>query len=175
MQSQNTHSDCLKRTDRMIKVVTKIMSRISGALFLGLAFYMTGDVISRKLGGPFTGVTDEISSYILAFSGTWALAYALADERHVRIDVLFHLYSARFKHIINIGALFLTGVFACVLAEEMWGITLESFKINAKGAQAMLDIPLAIPQGLAAIGFSVLAIQAFLLILMQLRGFKERK
>lgn len=168
MRDDNRFLRILMAVEKILRAVTKKMSLFSGSLFMGLAIYMTVDVVSRRLGGPFTGFADEMSSYILALSGTWALAYALIDGRHVRIDALFHLYPLRIQHIFNVGSLFLTAGFACVVAEKLWSIAFESFKIGAKGPQSILDIPLFIPQTFGAIGFSVLAFQAFIVFLVTL-------
>ena len=65
---------------------------LAGALFMGLAFFVTYDVLARKWGDvvglPTTRVTDEISGYILVLAATWGFAYTLRADAHVRIDVL---------------------------------------------------------------------------------------
>lgn len=163
MNNQNTSSKFFQRLDMAIHKLTKIMALFSGALFLGLAFYMTIDVVSRKLGGPFTGVADEVASYILACSGTWALAYALADGSHVRIDVLLHLFPERVQKFLYFWALLLAAGFASLLAWKMWAVTIESMRIGALPSGSLLALPLVYPQGLASIGLTTLVLQAILM------------
>lgn len=140
------------------------MAYISGLLFLLLAFYMTVDVVSRNLGGPFTGVADQFASFTLALGGTWALARALADGTHVRIDVFMPLYGARTKSVLYLWSMLMVLVFALVLSWQAWAMMRKSMARNALVPQSMIDIPLALPQGLAAIGYSMFAFQAAVML-----------
>jgi len=57
-----------------------------GALVAAAAVVISVDVLMRKLLGTTLGGASEISGYVLAISTTWALALALIDRAHVRID-----------------------------------------------------------------------------------------
>ena len=61
--------------------LAKGMAWISGLLFLLLAFYMTIDAVSRYLGGPFTGVSDQIAAFSLSLGATWALAQGVVADK----------------------------------------------------------------------------------------------
>ncbi len=149
--------------------LTNFCALLSGAVFLPLAFYMTIDATSRRLGGPFSGVSDELSSYVLAFGGTWAMASALTSGTHVRIDIMMHLYPPRFRHFLNCWALAMTALIAGILASEAWKLTLASYEMGARSF-SLLSVPLVYPQALTAIGFSILTIQALVLMISTARG-----
>lgn len=163
MSVRNTPPSLLRRINDSTTYITRIMAMFSGALFLGLALYMTVDVISRKLGGPFSGVADEVAGYILACSGSWSLAYALAAKSHVTIDVLIHYFSEKAQKMLYFFALVLLAGFASVLAFEMWAVTYASYKIHALPSGSLLTIPMAYPQALASFGMTMLVLQAVLL------------
>jgi TRAP-type mannitol/chloroaromatic compound transport system permease small subunit len=146
--------------ERVVNRVTSRMAVFSGFLFLVLAIFMTVDVSSRQLGGPFTGIADTIASFVLALGGTWSLAFALSSGTHVRIDVLTPLYSARMNRILRLWGLLMVLVLAGVLAFKAWQLVAHSYLINALVPQSMLAIPLYIPQAFLAIGFTVLVVQA---------------
>lgn len=142
------------------------MAVVSGFLFLVLAIFMTIDVSSRQLGGPFSGIGDTIASFVLALGGTWSLAYALSTRVHVRIDVLTPLYSARANRLLHLWAVLMVAVFAAVLAFKMWELVFKSYSINALVPQSMLAVPLYIPQALPAIGFTTLVVQAMAMFVL---------
>lgn len=136
----------------------------SGLLFLLLAIYMSIDVTSRYLGGPFTGVADQFASFCLALGGTWSLARALGDGSHVRIDVFMPLYGASVKKALYVWSLLMVLTLALVLSWQAWIVVEKSAARGASVPQSMIDIPLAIPQALTAIGYSILALQAVVMI-----------
>ena len=151
------------RLEHWMNRVTTVMAMAAGGAFLPLAFYMTIDATSRRFGGPFTGVSDEIAGTTLAFGGTWAMAYALHRGAHVRIDVLMPLYPERLREILRVWAIAMTVLLAFVLTINTWHLTYESIIYDAR-AFSMLGQPLAIGQSLTAIGFTMLTLQAVLML-----------
>ena len=149
------------------------MAVFSGCLFLLLAFFMTIDVSSRQLGGPFTGVADEIASFVLALGGTWSLAYALSSGSHVRIDVLTPVYPARMNRILKLWGFLMVVVFAAILAFKAWELVFASYAMNALVPQSMLEVPICIPQGFAAIGFSTLVLQGTAMFVVGVARFVD--
>ena len=73
--------------------ISRAAAWVGGATFLVLCFYITIDVLGRRYGGPYSGVTDEISGYVLAIAGTLGLAHAMRVGAHVRIDLLLPRFS----------------------------------------------------------------------------------
>lgn len=155
-------------TRTLLSVTNKVstaMAWISGLLFLLLALYMTADVTSRSLGGPFTGVADQFASFTLALGGTWALARALSDGTHVRIDLFLPLYGRRLKGLFYIWSMLMAAVFAAVLTKQAWVLVGKSAARKALVPQSLIDLPLAIPQALSAIGYTMFTVQACVMTL----------
>lgn len=140
--------------------LAKAMAWISGLLFLLLAFYMTGDAVSRTLGGPFTGVSDQIASYCLSLGATWALAHGVVVGTHVRSDVLLPLVPAPLKRWFGVLALAGLTVFAWMLAYSSYLLTMESHDMGSTVPQSIIDMQLYIPQAVSTFGFIVFAITA---------------
>lgn len=132
---------------------------LCGALFLLLAIFVTIDVVSRRLGGPFTAVTDDISAYVLALGGTWALSYALLADAHVRIDVIFHLFPQRMREFLRLWGIAVAGAFGLMLAWHAWKLVAESYEFDAH-VNSILPIPLYLPQSITAMGISLFVLQA---------------
>ena len=150
---------------QLITRITTMMAVLAGAAFLPLAFYMTIDAMSRRMGGPFTGVSDEIAGQVLAFGGTWAMAYALARGAHVRIDVMMPVYPARLREFLTLIAIASTILLGFILAINAWALSYESYLLDAR-AYSMLGQPLVYAQSLTAIGFTMLTLQAFIMLIV---------
>ncbi len=136
---------------------------IGGATFLLLCFYITVDVMGRRYGGLYSGVTDEISGYILAIGGTLGLAHAMRIGAHVRIDLLLPRFSPMVRYFLNLGNAVTIAFFAILLAWYGWQSMLYSLDIDARSI-TILRTPLAIPQGFMALSFTLLALQSVAMI-----------
>ena len=144
----------------LLAQLAKGMAWISGMLFLLLAFYMTGDALSRTLGGPFTGVSDQIAAFCLSLGATWALAQGVVSGTHVRSDVLLPLLPAPVKRWFGVLALAGLTVFAWMLAYSSFLLTMESHDMGSTVPQSIIDMQLYIPQAVSTFGFIVFAITA---------------
>jgi TRAP-type mannitol/chloroaromatic compound transport system permease small subunit len=157
----------LRKLGRILDGVFTVSGYVSGLLFLLLAAFITYDVIARKWGVylhlPTTRVTDEISGYILALAATWGLAYTLRTDAHVRIDVLLPYLSDRWRAIADFLALVLMGLFAGLISWKIWALVLDSFESGIRSSTYLLT-PQWIPEGILAIGFSLLALASVAMV-----------
>ena len=136
---------------------------LAGFLFLGLAFFVSYDVVARKwgdvLGIPTTQVTDEVAGYMLVLAATWGFAYTLKADAHVRIDVLLPYMPPPVRAAMDFLAQSLMAVFSCMFAWRTWLLVLDSWETGIKSSTYLLT-PLWIPQAILSIGFSLLAVTA---------------
>jgi TRAP-type C4-dicarboxylate transport system permease small subunit len=144
--------------------VASFMNYAAGWNFIFCAAFITIDVICRNFGGFSSSATTEITSYMLAFGLAWGLAHALATRSHIRIDVLVNRLPLGLRQYLHAFALVLLTALSVFLAWCAWGLVGESMLFNAKDTSA-LAIPLVIPQGLWAIGVTMLAVFAVVLLL----------
>ena len=148
---------------------------LAGALYVGLAFFVTYDVLARKWGSavglPTTRVTDEISGYMLALAATWGFAYTLRVDAHVRVDVLFPYFGRRVRAAVDFLALVLMAVFASVISWKIWTLVIDSLESDIRSSTYLLT-PLYIPQGILGVGFSLLALAALVSAVATLAGRK---
>ena len=152
---------------KAVDLVATGMAYLSGALFLLTSFYITADVIGRKFFHISSAVTDEIGGYALALGGMWALAYTLRTGGHVRIDILLPHLPLRLRSLLDYGALIAMGFFASMVALYAWRLAIDSFSGNAK-AMSFIQTPLFIPQGLMAVGFSMLTLETIVILVVGL-------
>jgi len=147
------------RLHRIVGVFTDRMALASGGLFLLLSAYIGADVTSRYWFGFSTAASDEIGGYALAVGGALAMAHALRAGAHVRIDVLLPHLPARVRALLSWAAMALMAAFAIVLTTALWRLALDSYEADAR-AVSYLRTPLVLPQGLMALGVTVLSIEA---------------
>lgn len=160
-------SESSRQVLRALDLLATGMAYLSGALFLLTSFYITADVIGRKFFHISSAVTDEIGGYALAMGGMWALAYTLRTGGHVRIDVLLPHLPLRVQGILNYAALVVMTLFASMVALYSWRLAIDSFTGSAK-AMSFIQTPLFIPQGLMAVGFSMLTLEAIAILVVGL-------
>jgi TRAP-type mannitol/chloroaromatic compound transport system permease small subunit len=130
----------------------------AGAWFGGLivaaaAFLISVDVIVRKLFSVTLGGASEVSGYVLAVSTSWALALALLDRAHVRIDTLYELLPVRLCAVLDVAGLLAFMLFAGMVTWQGWILFAQSFELGSRSLTP-LETPLAIPQFLWVIGFA---------------------
>lgn len=159
----------MRQLARLIDVISVALAWISGASFLILSIYITYDSIARYTGLPFTGVSDEISAYVLAVAGTWSMAYALQVNGHVRIDLIISRLGERLRRAADLLAAAATAVFASLLAYYGWRQAFETHSLGTTSI-TMLQAPLVVPQTMVALGFTLLTIQAVLVSIRLLIG-----
>ena len=152
-----------RRALRAVDAVSTGMALAGGILFMLTALYITLDVLGRNFAGVSSAVTDEMGGYALAFGGMWAVAYTLRTNGHVRIDVLLPHLPRRARALLTYAAMAVMMSFAAVVAVYTWTLALDSYWIDAR-AVSFLRTPLYVPQMLMAIGLSVLALEAFVIL-----------
>jgi TRAP-type C4-dicarboxylate transport system permease small subunit len=141
---------------------------LAGALFFGLAFFVTYDVLARKWGSavglPTTRVTDEISGYVLVLAATWGLAYTLRTGAHVRIDVLLPYMPPTLRALADRLAWLVMATFAALFAWRIWILVEDSWETGIRSSTYLL-MPLWIPQVILGVGFALLALAALVALL----------
>jgi TRAP-type C4-dicarboxylate transport system permease small subunit len=149
---------------RVATTIAAFMNYVAGWNFILCAAFVTIDVLCRNFGGFSSSATTEITSYMLAFGVSWGLAHALATRSHIRIDVLVNRLPVGLRQYLHTFALVLLTGLSLFIAWCAWHLVDESIFFNAKDTSA-LAIPLVIPQGLWAIGITMLAVFAVVLLL----------
>jgi TRAP-type C4-dicarboxylate transport system permease small subunit len=147
--------------------IIKLMAIIAGGLFLLCAIYVLLDILSRTIFGTAPLGGREVSTYVLATGVAWSVASTFRRRGHIRIDVVFFLLPKRLQTLLDVVATVLMEIFAFALSYYSWDLALMSFWQGTKSVTS-LQTPLFIPQALMALGFSTLAIEVLLFLLVQL-------
>lgn len=153
--------------------VNTVLATISGGIFLIISVLITYDVIVRALGGRATGYTDVLSSLAMVVGATCTLGYTLHVNAHVKVELFANLMGTQLKRAmatLSIVALFL---FSLVLTKEAWKLALDSWSMGAFMPQTIFPVKLAVPQFVAAFGYSMFTLQIIVAILDLLLSPRE--
>jgi len=134
-----------------------------GALVLLAAVLIGIDVVMRKLFSTSIGGADELAGYALALGTAWALAAALVERAHIRIDSLYVLLPRRLRFVLDIaGVALLVGFFGLV-AWHGWSMFAQSWASQSR-SQSALQTPVVIPQFIWLLGLTVFVAIGMLLL-----------
>ncbi|CAH1387506.1 TRAP transporter small permease subunit [Candidatus Nitrotoga sp. M5] len=131
--------------------VSRWATWIGGGMMLCCAFLVSLDVISRKFFEFSISGSDEITSYVFAIGTTWALAFALLERYHIRIDIIYLTLPRRWAAFLDVLSLLAFLAFAGILSYRATVVFQTSVHFWST-ANTPLQTPLAIPQGLWLIG-----------------------
>ena len=134
-----------------------IMAFVCGLELLLLGFFITYQVVARKLGWVMAPATDVMSGYVLAMAATWAFSYSLRSGSHVRIDVLLPYMNNFIRGIADWLAVLAVAFFAYVTMTKMWSNVMDNYERGVVTNDYPLT-PLFIPKIVVALGFSLLVI-----------------
>ena len=136
-----------------------IMAFVCGLELLLLGFFITYQVVARKLGWVMAPATDVMSGYVLAMAATWAFSYSLRSGSHVRIDVLLPYMNNFIRGIADWTAVLAVAFFAYVTMTKMWSNVMDNYERGVVTNDYPLT-PLFIPKIVVALGFTLLVITA---------------
>jgi TRAP-type C4-dicarboxylate transport system permease small subunit len=136
----------------LARLVARAGCWFGGAMVAAAAFMIAVDVLSRKLFGIPLGASSEVSGYVLAIGTSWALALALLDRAHVRIDSLYAVLPLRLCALLDMLALASFMVFAAFTTWQGGKVLLNSIQVDAHSLTPLGTL-LAIPQTLWVAGF----------------------
>lgn len=147
--------------------LSRFATWVSGFALIAVCILVMAEVLLRKFLGVTLGGMDEITGYVLAVSVTWTLAYALFEQAHIRIDVLYNLADGRSRGGLDLISLIaMTGF---VLTVTYWaGQLLKSTLKFGSTSNTALQVPLWIPQSLWLAGLVFFSVTLLLICLRAL-------
>jgi TRAP-type C4-dicarboxylate transport system permease small subunit len=137
---------------------TEILNRV-GVWVGGILLFLTSgmiavEVVLRKLFSISMGGSDELSSYVLAISCSWAFGFALLRKAHIRIDILYTRLPEKVRSVLDVLSLLTFLVYLTPLVYFAYWVV-ETSVVRHSKANTPLQTPLWIPQGLWLAGLTV--------------------
>ena len=132
---------------------------VCGIELLLLGFFITYQVVARKLDWVQAPGTDVMSGYVLAMAATWAFSYSLRSGAHVRIDVLLPYMGTRTRAFADWLAIFAVLFLGWVTMFKMWENVINNYERGVVTNDYPLT-PLFIPKIVVSLGFTLLCLTA---------------
>jgi TRAP-type mannitol/chloroaromatic compound transport system permease small subunit len=140
--------------DRFTALIGKSVSWLS----LILVLVMVVDVVLRYWLSITSAASFELEWHLFAMIFLLGSAYALREDRHVRVDVFYQRFSRRTRAIINLlGTLFLLLPFCAITFWESLSFVQHAYEMGETspdpgGLPARFLIKSAIPAGFLLLG-----------------------
>ncbi|HDR16102.1 MAG TPA: TRAP transporter small permease [Desulfobacteraceae bacterium] len=163
----------MKRMMDFMDDVSRHFAIGGGWALLALSFYISIDVIGRKLFRISLQGSDELGGYVMAVVCAMGFSYALAKRAHIRLNILLPRFPSGVQAAVNLFAYTALAVFSFMMAWLGWEMFAYSFELKAI-APTPLETPLWIPQGLWTLGlawfFVHTAVYLFAIVVFLFKG-----
>jgi len=162
----------LLRLEKFFDRFSDLMGWIAGILNLLMLVNVFYDSIMRYFFSSGSIALQEMEWHLFAMVFLFGIAYALKEDGHVRVDILYDRFSPRWKAIVNIGGvlLLLLPLSVLVIEGSIWYVTEAFNSAEISGDPGGLShrwlIKLAIPASfvfliISATGFVIHNINIF--------------
>ncbi len=134
--------------DRLVcvaRTTSRVLVWIGGALIIGSAILVSVEVFLRKFFNVSIGGADELSGYAFGVATSFAMAYALFERAHIRVDAVYGVFPAWLKMTASLFGLLLLGGFVGVICVTAWGLVADSLTHGSRSITPMRT-PLSLPQ-----------------------------
>ncbi|MES2817628.1 MAG: TRAP transporter small permease [Pseudomonadota bacterium] len=139
-----------------LKKLYALSGALSGLFLVLIGLLILAQMVAR-LFGTLVPSSDELAAYSMAASGFLGLPYALQRGAHIRVSLLYKLFSARGNHVMEILSTLVGLVIALYLAWYCALFTLESYEFK-EVSSGMLPIPMWLPQLAMSLGTVILVV-----------------
>jgi TRAP-type C4-dicarboxylate transport system permease small subunit len=154
----------MNKTLAFIEWLNRVGVWVGGTLLLLTSGMIAIEVVLRKAFSISMGGADELSSYVLAISCSWAFGFAMMRKAHIRIDILHTRLPGKARTALDILSLL---IFLAYLAPLVYfaALVVKTSWIRESTANTPLQTPLWIPQGLWLAGLVVFLFTVLVLLL----------
>ena len=115
----------LLKLETLFDRFSDVMGWIAGVLNLAMLVNVFYDAIMRYFFNTGSIAMQELEWHLFAMVFLFGIAYGLKEDGHVRVDVLYDRFPARWKAIVNIGGtvLFLLPLSVLIVEGSVWYVT----------------------------------------------------
>lgn len=156
-----------------ISRLSKRVGHLVSFLNLVIMAVVVWEVFCRYLLRSPTAWAMEMNQYFLAALSLLAGGYALSDDRHVRVDVLYRRFSPRARAWVDLVTGVLILALCAVLVWHGSEFALDALK-KGKRSMSLLEVPLFPSMALVPLGAMLLGLQALAKMAMALMLLKGR-
>ena len=142
---------------------------VAGLAAVVMMLLVTVEVLGRSFLNVSTMIADEMGSYLLVALTFLGLAPTLRGGGFIRIDVYRRRARGRPLAILDACIVLLAIAYAATLDWYLWGLTANSYRLGTTSIQ-VARTPLWIPQGIMAVGGTLLLAELLSRLALVLAG-----
>ena len=158
--------------DRALRLVNRAVLAVGMVALLASALVLTYSVFSRYFWKSATDWQDEAAVFLLVGAIFLCGAYVQSFRGHVGIEAIASILPASVNRARMVAVDFLTLLFCAFFAWKSWTLFHEAW-VDKQTTSSTWAPPLAIPYGLMAAGFTLLALQVLLQFLAHFAKSRE--
>jgi TRAP-type mannitol/chloroaromatic compound transport system permease small subunit len=144
---------------RVIDAVNEFIGKWAAWAILAAILVSAGNATIRKVFNSSSNAWLELQWYLFGAAFLLAAAYTLKQSEHIRIDIVYGMWSRRTQHWIDLfGHLFFLMPFAILMVFYFVPWFLLSYRIG-EGSSSAGGLILWPAKGLLLVGFFLLAVQ----------------
>ena len=147
--------------DRALRFVNRAVLAVGMVALVASALVLTYSVFSRYFWKSATDWQDEAAVFLLVGAIFLCGAYVQSFRGHVGIEAVASILPASVNRARMVAVDFLTLLFCAFFAWKSWTLFHEAW-VDKQTTSSTWAPPLAIPYGLMAAGFTLLALQVLL-------------
>lgn len=155
--------------DKAIKTLTTIATWIAGLCIILIVFIVSYEVFMRGLFDAPTEWSLEISGYLLIVSGFLGLAAALADDKHIKVDLLTSYLPGNVNRTLGVIVSFAGLLFCVFLFIYGFEMMVSSYTLG-RTSTSTLRIPLYLPQIAVPLGALLITLEFIRKIIRDIYG-----
>ncbi|MGS4946492.1 TRAP transporter small permease subunit [Meridianimarinicoccus sp. RP-17] len=145
--------------ERLLGPVVRFFALLGGYAILGVAVFVSLEVVLRRTVGVSLQGADEYGGYALAAAASFGFAYTLLLRGHTRIELVLERLPRRAAGILDVVAMLAIAGMAVFLAWRGWTVVQESIEFQTLSGTPS-QTPLWMPQAVWVAGLVMFAIYA---------------
>jgi len=145
--------------ERFMGPVVRLFALIGGYAILGVAVFVSLEVVLRRTVGISLQGADEFGGYALAGAASFGFAYTLMLRGHTRIELVLERLPRRAAGLLDVVAMVAVAAMAVFLAWRGWAVVGESIEFKSLSGTPS-QTPLWLPQAVWVAGLCLFAVYA---------------
>jgi TRAP-type C4-dicarboxylate transport system permease small subunit len=147
--------------ERIAGPVVRLAALLGGYAILGVAVFVSLEVVLRRAVGISLQGADEFGGYALAAAAAFGFAYTLMQRGHTRIELVLERLPRRFAGGFDVLAMVAIAAMAVFLFWRGWAVMGESIEFRSLSGTPS-QTPLWMPQAVWVAGLGLFAVYSVL-------------
>lgn len=141
---------------RAVNPLARFLALIAGYMLLGVALFVTVEILARRFLHISLQGGDELGGYMLAILAAFGFSYALIERAHTRVEILIERVGPRMQAVLNVFSAWCIALMAAFMAWRAWTTLMESVEYRSLSGTPLMT-PLWQPQSLWFAGLLLFA------------------